>query len=109
MPEGPMGLPEGRMEELVSLANRVFRSSGGDMGQEYPLVFDPTAPEGMRVIAEDGKLVSHVGICIRDASLLGTPLRIASIGAVCTDPAYRGRQFASSLMEDAIALARKQG
>jgi GNAT superfamily N-acetyltransferase len=109
MAEGPRGVPADRLEELVALANRVFRSGGGDMGREYPLVFDPNALEGMRVIVEDEKVVSHVGLCVRDALLLGIPLRVASIGAVCTAPDYRKRNFAGSLVEDAIARAREWG
>ncbi|MBW3625531.1 MAG: GNAT family N-acetyltransferase [Armatimonadetes bacterium] len=108
MPVGPIPLPPGRIEELVRLTNRVFRARGGDMGREYPLVFDPDRPEGMRVILEDDKIVSHVGVAVRDASLLGVPLRVASIGAVCTDPEYRGRGFAGALMEDATAFALQQ-
>jgi predicted N-acetyltransferase YhbS len=103
-----MAQPADRIDELVDLTNRVFRSNGGDMGREYPLVFDPGNPEGMRVVLEEGKIVSHVGVCIRDAALLGVPLRVASIGAVCTDPNFRGRGFAGSLMEDAIAYARSK-
>jgi GNAT superfamily N-acetyltransferase len=104
-----MALPADRLEELVGMANRVFRRGGGDMGSEYPLVFDPCAVEGMRVILEDDRVVSHVGVCVRDAVLLGVPLRLASIGAVSTDPDYRGRGFASALMEDTIERAREWG
>lgn len=109
MPEGPIPLPPDRLDELVSLTNRVFRSQQGDMGREYPLVFDPDRTEGMRVILEDDKVVSHVGVCVRDAFILGIPLRVASIGAVCTDPEYRGRGFADQLMNDAVDRAREWG
>src|SRR6266542_3139602 len=89
--------------ELVDLMNRVFRGGRpGDMGEEYPLVFEAENSEHLRVArAEGGKLVSHVGICIRDSSLLGAPVRVASIGAVGTDPEHRGKGLASALMADA--------
>src|SRR5437867_2921067 len=80
-----------QIPELVDLANRIFRGRRDrDMGA-------------------DGKLVAHVGICIRDAVTLGAPLRVASIGAVCTDPDYRGRGLGSELMADAAAHSRAQG
>ncbi len=109
MPEGPIPVPADRLDELVAMTNRVFRADGGDMGREYPLVFDPGALDGMRVMLEEGRVVSHVGVCVRDAVLLGAPLTVASIGAVSTDPAFRGRGFAGALMEDAIAYARARG
>src|SRR5262245_42023054 len=97
-----------RREELPALArltNRVFRPSGGDMAAEYPLVFQEENREQLRVIDRDGELVSHVGICLREALILGIPLRVASIGAVCTDPTCRGAGLASRLMEDVRAHA----
>ncbi|HEY3284071.1 MAG TPA: GNAT family N-acetyltransferase [Armatimonadota bacterium] len=97
------------MDSLRTLVNRVFRSDGGDMFAEYPTVFDAEAPQGMRVVVEDGKVVSHVGVCVRDASILGATVRTASIGAVSTYREYRGRGFATQLMEDAIAYARGVG
>jgi predicted N-acetyltransferase YhbS len=94
---------------LLRLANRVFRPSGGDMGVEYPLVFREENLEQIRVIDRDGELVSHVGISLREALILGVPLRVASIGGVCTDAACRGTGLASRLMEDARAHAIAHG
>jgi ribosomal protein S18 acetylase RimI-like enzyme len=94
---------------LVRLANRVFRASGGDMAMDYPLVFNPGNLENLRVIDKKGEIVSHVGISIRDAVLMGIPLRTASIGAVCTDPGCRGHGLATRLMEDARAHAIGRG
>jgi ribosomal protein S18 acetylase RimI-like enzyme len=101
-----------RLEELPALArltNRVFRPSGGSMSAEYPLVFREENLEQLRVIDRDGELVSHVGICVREALILGVPLRVASIGAVCTDPTCRGAGLASRLMEDVRAHAIARG
>jgi predicted N-acetyltransferase YhbS len=96
--------------DLVELANRVFRGKrSGDMGQEYPLVFEAPNTQNLRVARHGGRLVSHVGICIRDASILGARLRVASIGAVATDPEHRGHGLASRLMEDARRHALQQG
>lgn len=95
---------------LVDLANRVFRAQRpGDMAEEYPLVFELQNIENLRVARWRGRIVSHVGLCIRDASILGARLRVACIGAVATDPEHRGRGLATRLMEDARRHAVEQG
>jgi GNAT superfamily N-acetyltransferase len=94
---------------LLRLVNRVFRPDGGDMQREYPLVFQPGNAAHLRVIDREGEIVAHVGVCVREALLLGIPLRVASIGAVCTDPAVRGQGLASRLMEDARGHALAHG
>jgi predicted N-acetyltransferase YhbS len=100
----------GELGDLVELANRVFRvRRPGDMGEEYPLVFEPQNLENLRVARSDGRIVAHVGLCIRDAAILGAQLRVASIGAVATDPEHRGHGIASRLMADAKAHAVSQG
>lgn len=100
--------------ELVFLANRVFRPSGeGNMEREYPLLITSENAENLRVARTTGEeksqIVSHVGICLRDVSLLGVRIRVASIGAVCTDPDHRGAGLASRLMTDAREHAIARG
>src|SRR5437763_11706480 len=97
------------MSAVAALASRVFRSDGGDMGADYPLMFASDNRDGQRIAVDRGVPVAHVGVCIRDAVLLGAPLRVASIGAVCTDPEYRGQGLASALMADAQQFARERG
>lgn len=98
------------LPELVQLTNQVFRANRpGDMGSEYPLVFDPRNVENLLVARSEGRIVAHVGLCLRDATLLGAPIRVASIGAVATDPAHRGHGFATQLMANARAQAAREG
>src|SRR5438128_4030026 len=97
-----------RLEErdaLLALVNRVF-NEGGDMGAAFPLLFGPDNIEGLRVVPGDQGPVAHAGVCIRPAVILGARLKVASIGAVCTDPGHRGRGLASALMADARRSAR---
>lgn len=96
--------------QLVELANRVFRAQrDGDMGAEYPLVFEAPNVENLRVARCGERIVAHVGLCIRDAHILGAPIRVASIGAVATDPDHRGKGLASQLMAQARAQAVEAG
>lgn len=101
-----------RPEELpavIRLADHVFSPHAGEMGPSFPLLFREANAEQLRVIDRAGEIVSLVGLCIRDALLLGTPVRAALIGAVCTHPEHRGNGFASRLMEDARAHAIDSG
>ncbi|MBI3947203.1 MAG: GNAT family N-acetyltransferase [Armatimonadetes bacterium] len=97
------------LPDILRLVNAVFRASGGDMGVEYPLVFAAENLAHCHVVKEGGRVVSHVGVSIRDASVLGCRLRTASVGAVCTDPAARGKGYASRLMEAARRSAVAEG
>jgi predicted N-acetyltransferase YhbS len=65
--------------------------------------------ENLLVARWEGRIVAHVGICLRDATLLGASVRVASIGAVATDPAHRGHGSATQLMTRACEQAVRQG
>ncbi len=98
------------LTDLVELADRVFRANrAGSMGQQYPLVFDAENVENLRVARAGTRLVAHVGLSIRDAHILGARVRVASVGAVATDPEHRGHGLASRLMADARRHARDLG
>ena len=97
------------LPRVVALANRVFRPGGGDMGTAFPFLYNPQNLEQLRIARVGGEIVSHVGIAIRDASLLGAPVRVAAIGSVATDEAHRGKGYASQLMADALHRSREDG
>src|SRR5205814_2302767 len=98
------------LPELGELTNRIFRGQrAGDMAAEYPLLFNERNCSQLRVARAGGRLVGHVGISIRDTLILGAAIRVASIGAVGTDPECRGQGIASDLMADAAAHARENG
>jgi len=108
--DGPTTPTAEQLPAVVELANRVFRSGrSGDMGREYPTLFRPDGLEQMRIVLHKGRPVSHVGVVLGDVSLLGCSTRVASIGAVCTDEAFRGRGLGGTLMDDAVRHACKQG
>ena len=107
---GPRGAVPKEIGEIVELVDRIFRpNSPSSMGQEFPLLFAERNAENLRVIEADGKIVSHVGLWMGKLSLFGSEVTSGSLGAVCTDPGYRGKGLATKLVEDAINRAIRQG
>ncbi|MCX7796470.1 MAG: GNAT family N-acetyltransferase [bacterium] len=108
--EGPRGARIEELEEIIRLSNKIFRSNmEGDMGREYPLLFSEKNCENLRIIKEDNKIVSLVGILFSDVILIGIKIKVCMIGSVATDPDYRGRGFASLLMQDSIVKSLQEG
>lgn len=107
--EGPRAAQVDELEAVVDLANRVFRPREQAMGEEFPLLFCPENLDNLRVFVDDGRPVSHVGMIERDLVLGGTRHRCAEIGAVCTDPDYRGQGLATRLVHDAREKAVRDG
>jgi predicted N-acetyltransferase YhbS len=106
MADGPRALRDDEWEQLNALESAVFRP---EMFQNYPQLFDGRNRENLRVVAEDGKVVSHVGMTERGASLAGCRVDVCCIGAVATYDEYRGRGFASQAFQDCCDKAARDG
>ncbi len=91
------------MEELVNIVyNPGMRSS-------FPTLFCRENAEDLRIIKVDGRIVSHIGIVVRDMILNGCRISVGNLGAVCTHEDYRKRGYAWSIMEDAVEKFRAKG
>jgi predicted N-acetyltransferase YhbS len=106
MPDGPRALHPGEWEQLDHAVSAVFRP---EMFHDYPQLFNEANRDNLRVVAEDGKIVAHVGYIARPASLMGCRIDVANIGAVATLSEYRGRGFASACFQDACEQAARDG
>jgi predicted N-acetyltransferase YhbS len=104
--DGPRALREGEWDELNAVVSAVFRP---EMFRDYPQLFAPANREHLRVVAADGEVVCHVGFTERPATLAGCRIDVASIGAVATLDAYRGRGYASAAFQDACDVAAADG
>lgn len=107
--EGPRCIEESELPELIQLLNLVFRPHGGDMGREYPRHVALSNRENVRIVKQNGKIVSHVATSIRPVSLGGIQTWEAGIGAVATHPDGRGKGYASILMQDAVRRSVERG
>jgi len=79
------------------------------MFQEFPDLFSVENIENIRVIVEDGIPVSNINYLIRPVSIYGCTVSVASLGAVATLEEYRGRGYASALLDDCIKRMSGQG
>ncbi len=106
MMDGPRSLHSDEWEQLNTVVETVFRPG---MFEQYPQLFNAANRANLRVIAADGKVVSHVGMIERPASLLGCAIQVCCIGGVATLPDYRERGYASAAFADAVAKAQADG
>jgi predicted N-acetyltransferase YhbS len=106
MPDGPRALRPDEWSQLNELVSAVFRP---EMFHDYPQLFNEQNRQNLRVVAEDGKVVTHVGMTERAATLAGCRIDVACIGAVSTYEAYRGRGFASQAFQDCCDKAAADG
>jgi len=110
--EEPRGTRKEEFNQVMKLINYVFRKSSNrpsNMERWFPLLFNDDNLENMRIMCEDDRPVSHLGISEKEIIIYGCKTKIGSIGAVCTHPEYRKRGFASLLLEDSIKKMDKDG
>lgn len=67
--------------------------------RRWPMSLHPDARQQALTIFHDGRPVSSMNRLVRDMLVHGHRLRLGYIGAVCTDPAYRGQGLASTLLD----------
>ena len=106
MMDGPRSLHSDEWAQLNTVVETVFRPG---MFEQYPQLFNEANRDNLRVVVADGKVVSHVGMIERPASLLGCAIQVCCIGGVATLPDYRERGYASAAFADAVAKARTDG
>jgi len=100
----PRAIQQGDIASLAQLLDDVFRRSRGitDQSQltDLPLVFTPTNYANSRVMIEDRQIVSHAALWPRELVVDGRRLKVAVIVSVATQPDYRRRGHAATLMRD---------
>jgi GNAT superfamily N-acetyltransferase len=110
--QGPRGTKPEEFDEVTELVNLVFHGGRPDpptMKDNFPMLFSDWNLNNLRIIVEDDKVVSHIGVSQREISVYGCRTRVGSIGSVCTHPDYRGRGFATMLLKDTIKMLNADG
>ena len=105
--EGPRApLQEEFSEVLDFLTSNLRQTQGWSLADEYPLALNPTNLANVRVIKEDGRILS--GAVVK-SSLVKSPaalLKVAGIGSVVTDPAFRNQGHSRTVLDSTLEIAR---
>jgi len=111
LPDAPQPRsPEpGEFPALYKLLDETFRAGGGSMARDYPRLLAEPNRFNLRVIVEGGRVLSHAGIVIREASLEGLTVRVALLGAVATAASSRGKGLATLCVTAAMQRAVELG
>ena len=91
---------------LRQLLDNVFFEGLADI---QPHAFNDDNMHNLRVVVENGEVVSHIGTIRRNISIMGCTLRVASLGGVATCESHRGRGHATALLRDTMRHCRKDG
>jgi predicted N-acetyltransferase YhbS len=107
--DGPRPVRPEEFDSLMEMINDVFTSQRRMMREAFPLLFNRDNLENLFVFVDEGRVVSHVGVTIRDILINGCRLRTANVGSVGTREEFRGRGFAGACLDAAEAKAVADG
>ncbi len=98
--DGPRPLRREEWSAALRLERLCFSGILGETDDgDWEASYTPPRRGGWQVIAHRGEPVSLIGVFHNEVSVYGNPMRIASIGGVCTHPDYRGQGLASRLLD----------
>jgi GNAT superfamily N-acetyltransferase len=102
-----------RREELAAsrrLEALCFPGFVEELAEEDLLAsYAPPRRGGVHVICHRDVPVSQIGVYHSQVNVYGSPLRIASIGGVCTHPDYRGQGLATRLLDHCMHKLTSEG
>lgn len=98
--EGPRSARSEELQSLSQLVDTVFRTGrDSKMFGEFPHYFHQDNLENLFVFVDGERVVSHFGMTRRWASIYGSTVGVASVGAVATYEEYRGQGLATKLFD----------
>ncbi|MEH7253745.1 GNAT family N-acetyltransferase [Neobacillus niacini] len=102
-------LQQGEFQQAIDLADRVFRKEGHlSMGIAFPQVFSTALNQSYGAFIDE-KLVSFIGLVPSLLHIEGAEVQAFSIGAVCTEPDFRKRGLANTLLQIIFEHVNKSG
>ena len=107
MIDGPRGLMPDELDKLMDDVVNVVYSPR--MRGRFPTLFCKENADHLRIIGVDGRIVSHVGVMVRDMVINGCRISVGNVGAVSTHADYRKRGYAWAIFEDAMNKFRAAG
>ena len=102
--EGPCQCSEFELQETLNVLDLIFHSGKTRrMGKYYPYAYGPRNLHNMRIMKAEDRIISHAAIYPRFVNTVdGLELKVGCIGGVATHPEYRGRGYATAVMNDCI-------
>lgn len=105
MVDGPRACRASEFEEVIALINQVFRAgTDQNIRTDYPLVFNHSKLEYMRILKVAGQVVAHVPVWPREAVIGDDRLRFGIISPTVTHPDYRRRGYATLCLRDCVRI-----
>ena len=109
MIEGPRACQKSEFEEVIALINQVFRAgTNQDIRTDYPLVFNHSKMQYMRILKVDEVVVAHVPVWLREAIMGNDRLRIGIISPTVTHPDYRRHGYATRCLRDCVRIMEEE-
>lgn len=107
---GPVIPQAGQLASIIAMVNRMFYSDKPfRVTDEFPWLFCRDALDRLRIFIADSQPVAHLAMVVNDASIYNCRVRVACLGAVCTEEAHRSKGLAGALVDDAVERAKAEG
>ena len=108
--DGPRACRESEFDEVISLINEDFRAgTDQDIRSDYPLVFNHSKLEYMRVVRVDGRVVAQVPLTPREVIAASDRFTVGIVSPTITHPDYRRRGYATLCLRDCIGIMEQKG
>jgi predicted acetyltransferase len=110
--EGPRACKREELNQVIALINKTFRTTfefNPTMQEEFQLLLGKKNINNMRVILECGIPVANMNFYKSTILIEGSPIKTATVGAVCTEATSRGKGYSSSLLDDSERLMKEDG
>lgn len=106
----PRRVQSSEINDLADMIGEIFGLNKlYTKGQMVAGLRKPVTRRDTLVIAQDGKLVSHIRVVYDRVSVYGCEFKVASIGAVSTRPEYRKRGYAGAILDLALREMYQRG
>lgn len=107
--DGPRAPEASEFDHLLSFLNHNLRAGQNwSIRDEYPTALDKNNLGNIRVITENGKILSHAVV---KPLMIKTPVgmfKVAGIGSVVTDQNFRSQGLSQKIIEECLAVAQAQ-
>jgi len=108
--EGPRLVRRNEVPELSNLLCEVFGFDGiYDKAEFTKGLLRPVQLRGGMIVVEDGRPVSYILNVVDEVSVYGCRFKVASIGGVCTDKAYRNCGYAGQVLAETLRSTTAAG